>query len=155
MTHAAALKTVSETQDQHDAALALLTVTSDLTKLLTDESNLLVTGHANQIAALAGRKSELLAAYQSAMMTVKEIANPRLMVDDALRKSLRETAQHFKAALERNQSLLSQRLETAQNLMKTIGNEVQRQQNPVKTYANPNGNAAKTAPTSIALNQTI
>ncbi|MEM7568912.1 MAG: hypothetical protein AAF337_03875 [Pseudomonadota bacterium] len=138
-----------------DAAMALLGVTSQLTDLLGNESDLLAKGASHEVAALAGQKAALFDTYQKAMQTIKALANPRLVLEEGLRTSLRETAQHFKAALERNQKLLADRLETSQQLMKTIGDEVQRQQNPVTTYSSPHRAVGAQAPTTLALNQTI
>ncbi|MEO0411758.1 MAG: hypothetical protein AAF221_07980 [Pseudomonadota bacterium] len=143
--------------DQHhqEVATALMAVTNDLTALLTDESNMLVKGQSEDIAALSGRKAELFSAYQKSMATIKAAASPRLMIQEDVRQALRKGAQRFKVALERNQQLLEKRMESSQQLMTTIGKEVQRQQNPVQTYQSPHTGSAKQAPTSLAVNQTI
>ncbi|MEO0413308.1 MAG: hypothetical protein AAF221_15890 [Pseudomonadota bacterium] len=150
-----ATPTPNAQQHHQEIAAALMTVTNDLTALLTDESNMLIAGHSEGVAGLSGRKAELFSAYQKAMETIKAAANPQLMLEEDLRQTLRQGAQRFKVALERNQQLLEKRMESSQQLMQTIGEEVQRQQNPVQTYQSPHSGSAKQAPTSLALNQTI
>ncbi|MEM6834753.1 MAG: hypothetical protein ACFBZ9_04585 [Sphingomonadales bacterium] len=137
------------------AAKSLLAVTGELTALLDEESSALIAGEAGKVEALAGRKAALFSNYQKAMVTVKDLAQPKLSLDDGLRGALTDSAMVFKAAAERNQMLLKGQMETSQSMMQTISAEVQRQQNPVKVYGHPGGAQSKAKPTSLALNQTI
>lgn len=142
-------------ESHNQAAQSLLAVTGELTALLDEESSALTAGEARKVEDLAGKKASLFSNYQKAILAVKELANPKLSVSDALRKALQNSAVVFKAAAERNQSLLAGQMEISQKMMQTIGAEVERQQNPVQTYSHPSSAQGKAKPTSLSLNQTI
>lgn len=150
----AALKT-EHGPSQTDMAIQLLSITNDMTAVLTDESDDLSTARPKDFKDLGKRKTELFSAYASAMSAVQALGQSKLNIDEALKAALRDATLQFKKALERNQSLLKAQLDLSQGVMTSIGKEVERQQNPVRTYANPGATQRKIAPTSIALNQTI
>lgn len=140
---------------QADMALQLLSITNDLTAVLSEESLALTKGEADKVESLTNRKRDLFSFYGTAMEDIQALGQAKLDIDDALRKSLHEATFQFKAALERNQTLLKSQLEVSQGLMQTIGKEVQREQSPVRTYASPAENKRPQSPTSLALNRTI
>ncbi|MEM6683633.1 MAG: hypothetical protein AAF607_15470 [Pseudomonadota bacterium] len=149
-------KTVpDDTQTQSELALQLLTITTDLTTVLDDESAALSGGQADAIEALGQRKTDLFAIYAGAMESIQQLGTTRLDIKDTLRKSLRAATLQFKASLERNQRLLKTQLDISKGMMQAIGEEAERQQNPVKTYASPGTVRQPRKPTSLALNQTI
>jgi len=156
-TAAAPMQTPVEDTHPPQSALALnlLSITNDLTGVLNEESSALSKGKAGTIEALGQRKTDLFAFYARAIEDIQKLGQTRLDIDDALRASLRTATLQFKSSLERNQRLLKGQLEVSKGMMQSIGREAERQQNPVKTYANPNASKQTRAPTSLALNQTI
>lgn len=140
---------------QTQMALHLLSVTNDLTAVLSEESGALTQGKSKTIEVLTQRKRDLFSFYAAAMGDIQALGQPKMDIDDALRASVRDATFQFKAALERNQRLLKSQLDISQGLMQTIGEEVQREQSPVRTYSSPGDNKRPHAPTSLALNRTI
>lgn len=149
--------TTQESKGPTQAALALqmLSITNDLAMVLGEESIALTKGKTAEVEAFAKKKADLFSVYESCMQTIAALGKDKLDIEEALRKALHEATYNFKTALERNQSILKSQLKISQGLMHTVGAEVNRQQNPMKTYSNPGSAKRPNAPTSLALNQTI
>lgn len=154
--NAAALQQVdAHAPTQAGIALQMLSITNDLAMVLADESIALSQGRTADVEVFAKKKADLFSVYEASMQAVIATGKTRLDIDDTLRKALHDATFKFKTALERNQLILKSHLKISEGLMQTVGEEVNRQQNPMKTYSSPGKTQRPNSPTSIALNQTI
>ncbi|TNE66498.1 MAG: hypothetical protein EP335_03470 [Alphaproteobacteria bacterium] len=139
----------------HADKLAKLTIS--LTELIARETGLLKNRRPRDAQKLHGEKSRLMAEYRESLNNVR--VNSHLLGPDNSkeRKYLRQLTDGLREALRDHARIVLRLKSVAEGLIKSVGEEVARQNSPVMSYGK---NAAiqkygSARPTSLSLNQVI
>lgn len=135
----------------------LVKLTMSLCDLIARETNLLKLHRANDAQKLHGEKSRLMAEYKNTMSQLQ--VNEHLLGDkeSGERKYIKFITEKLREILRDHARVVLRLKSIAEGLIKSVGEEVAKQQRPVTSYGN---NAAyqvsKAArPMSLSLNQVI
>ncbi len=147
-------------KSQNKDAAELLTLTTRLIDVLRGEIDLLRSMEPNRMQELQRDKMVLAAAYESAVVRLKNLPEDADPVDPDLRKDLQAATEVFHKALRANERALSAAREASQRLLNHIVAEVERQSGNSGGYISSGAVATlaggrPTAPLSISVDQRL
>lgn len=139
----------------HGATVARLT--TELTDLITRETNLLQARRPQEAKVLHGEKNRLMAEYKIAIGRLK--SNEHLLgnKESAERKYLRGLTDKLREAIRDHARIVLRLKSVTEGLIRSVGEEVRKKNNPVLGYGQ-NASIAQgrnARPTSLSLNQTV
>lgn len=143
--------------DARNPILTLISLTRRMADLITQENGLLRTRRPSEARPLIEEKGRLAAAYAREMDLVKRQGGIKALGNaEQLRELKRETSQ-FHTILEEHHRMLERARAITEGMLKAVGEEVARRQQPSRGYDKGAAFAAarQTIPASIALNEII
>lgn len=146
-----------QTGPQTGPLAAIISLTRQLTQIITEENRLLETRRPRDAAQLHEEKGRLNEAYNREIRTLQQNGGIANITDAPMLRQLKQETRTFREALDKHKRILVRLRTVTESMVKAIGDEVARQNNPVQNYGM---NAALTRntsarPTSLALNQII
>lgn len=149
------LKPVEKQLSGHSAKLVRLT--SALADLIARETKFLKDRKPRDAQRLHGEKSKLMAEYKDTMNQLK--VNEHLLgpEDSNIRRYIKAITDHLREVLRDHARIVLRLKSVAEGLIKSVGDEVAKQTQPVMGYSNRAGyQMPQTArPMSMSLNQVI
>ncbi|MCJ9430332.1 hypothetical protein [Kordiimonas marina] len=135
----------------------LVRLTVALTELIERETALLKSRRPREAQKLHGEKSRLMAEYRNSLGLVQVNSHLLGPEDSPERKYLRDVTDELREALRDHARIVLRLKSVAEGLIKSVGEEVTRQNQPVMAYGkNAAMQRSSTArPTSLSLNQVI
>ena len=112
----------------------VLAITSRLTQILTQETELLHAGPAREIAKFQAEKSKLLGQYKSELTAFRGILKSPGSPEQTDLQTLKRETEAFKRALRAHDHILVAKKTATEGILQAIGNEVARRNKPVESY---------------------
>lgn len=145
------------TAPQTGPLAAIISLTRQLTQIITEENRLLETRRPRDAAQLHEEKGRLNESYNREIKALQQNGGIGNITDAAMLRQLKQETRTFREVLDKHKRILVRLRTVTESMVKAIGDEVARQNNPVQNYGM---NAALThntyaRPTSLALNQVI
>lgn len=135
----------------------LVKLTKSLCDLIAQETNLLKLRRTREAQALHGQKSKLMAEYKNTMNQLQMNEHILGDKDSGERKFLKFVTDKLREILRDHARVVLRLKSVAEGLIKSVGEEVAKQQRPVTAYGhNAAYQVSKAArPMSLSLNQVI
>ena len=136
---------------------ALITLTRQLTQVILEENRFLETRRPHQAAELHEEKGRLAVAYERELGTIAKNGGLAVITDAPMLRQLTQETRKFRETLDIHRRILVRLRTVSESMIKAIGDEIAKQNNPVQNYG---GNATlarrnNIPPTSLALNHVI
>lgn len=144
-------------QANFNSVTPLISVTKELTKIITLETKYLKEKRPKEVAELCSEKNELSQAYQNEMTSLAARGGLISIGKGPAIRELKDVTRIFNAALDKHFKLVKTLKTISENMLSVISDEVNQQNNFSTVYganAQINNNRAPN-PTSLALNQTV
>lgn len=137
--------------------VTLISLTRQLSQVILEENRLLETRRPRDVAHLNEEKIRLNAAYEQEIMTIAKNGGLAAIPDAPMLRQLKQETRLFNEILDRHKRILVRLRTVTESMVKAIGDEVTKHNNPLQSYG---GNAAMAhrpnrPPTSLALNKLI
>ena len=144
-------------QNNSGPLLTLISLTRQLTQIILEENRLLETRRPRDVAHLAEEKSRLNAAYEHELMGLQKNGGIAAIPDAPMLRQLKQETRVFNEVLDTHKRILVRLRTVTESMVKAIGDEVTRLNNPVQAYG-VNATIAprpNRPPTSLALNRLV
>lgn len=138
-----------------NSLLPLIETIRELTRVISNEIDLLKTRRPKELEKLLPLKNQLLAAYNKEMAELNARGGlPAVGSGEAIR-ALKQETRLFQSVLTQHSRLIQALKKISENMIAAIGNEVIKSQNQTSRYGADGAKSATKTPTSITLNRTI
>lgn len=138
-------------------ALKLAKLTTELSELITRETNLLQARKPQEAKLLHGEKARMMAEYKETLGKLR--LNEQLLgaKDSKERKYLRDLTDTFREVIREHARVVLRLKSVTEGLIRSVGEEVSKKNSPVVGYGrNASIQPTRVAkPTSLSLNQVI
>ena len=144
-------------QSNSTPLVTLISITRQLTRIILEENRLLETRRPREVVHLGEEKARLNAAYEQEIITIQKSGGLTAIPDAPMLRQLKQETRVFNEVLDTHKRILVRLRTVTESMVKAIGDEVTRINNPVQSYG---GNATMAQrpnrpPTSLALNRII
>jgi hypothetical protein len=146
------------TQENNTGSLlTLISLTRQLTRIILEENSLLETRRPREAAHLNDEKERLKTAYEQELMAIHKIGGLTAIPDAPMLRQLKAETRLFNEVLDTHKRILVRLRTVTESMVKAIGDEVNRINNPVQSYGINAAIALRPnrPPTSLALNRLI
>ncbi|NOZ66673.1 MAG: hypothetical protein GXP00_09305 [Alphaproteobacteria bacterium] len=133
----------------------LINTIKDLTRVITEETNLLKTNRPKELERFLPLKNQLMASYQKEMADLNNRGGLLGSGNGPAIRQLKQESRVFQSVLTRHTRLVKALKTISENMIKTISDEVVKRQNQASRYGADGAKSTNKHPTSITLNQTI
>lgn len=137
--------------------LTLISLTRRLVDVITQENGLLKTRRPAEAKPLIEEKGRLAAAYAREMDLIRRQGGIKAFGNAEQLRELKHETSQFHAVLEEHHRMLERARAITEGMLKAVGEEVARRQQPARGYGKDAAFTAarQPAPASIALNEII
>ena len=139
----------------HDSLSPLIQIIQDLTRLISEEIDLLKSRRPSELNRLMPLKNQLMASYNKEISELNARGGLQSVGNGEILRTLKKETRLFQAVLTQHTRLVKALKTISENMIAAIGNEVVKTQNQSSRYGANGAKSNRKTPTSISLNQTI
>lgn len=140
---------------EHNSLSPLIHTIRELTKVISEEIDLLKTKRPTELEKLLPLKNQLMATYHKEMSDLSARGGFQTIGNGDAVRMLKKETRLFQVVLTQHTRLIQALRKISENMIAAIGSEVVKNQSQANRYGADGSKSSNKSPTSITLNQTI